>query len=336
MKILVISNLNPHFENTNIYRLRALAHLGHDLIFFNDRTFIIPGRIRERVPALHNWDLKRLNQHMLRVAAETRPDMCLTVGGYRILPTTLITLKTIGITTILWTTDAPGTEFKHIIDTAHLYDHVFCAGSEAMEILALIGKRDTTWLPYACDPEFHRPLEMVEADKILYGRDIAFVGSYYPNRWQILKELIDNYNVGIWGPGWQQLVKDKHRNYIQAIHINHSEWIKIYNSAKIVIIIHYQDGNTPCYQASPKVFEALACRSFVMVDSQRDVLKLFSSAKHLVSFTCVEDLKLQIDYFLNHDNERRAIAAEGYREVLDKHTYQHRMKMIVDKGLTEP
>jgi len=334
MKILYISNLNPHFENTNIYRLKALKQLGHEPIFFNDRIFIIPGRIRQRVPILQNWDLRRLNQQMLRVAAKIKPDICLAVGGHRILPRTLITLKKSGIITKLWTTDPPHTGFNHIIHTAPLYDHVFCAGTEAMEILAHTGGKNTTWLPYACDPEFHRPLDMVEADRVLYGRDIAFVGAFYPNRWEIFKELIGNYNIGIWGPGWQQVINDQNRNHIQAIPLSHFEWIKIYNSAKIVIIIHYQDGKTPCYQASPKVYEALACRSFVMVDSQKDVLKIFSSGQHLVSFNCIEDLNLKIDYFLNRDNERRAIAAEGYREVLDKHTYRHRMKMMIEKGFT--
>jgi spore maturation protein CgeB len=103
----------------------------------------------------------------------------------------------------------------------------------------------------------------------------------------------------------------------------------MYNAAKIIIIIHYQDGTIPCFQASPKVFEALACRSFVISDSQKDVFKLFSSGKELVCFNNIQDLKAKIDHFLHRDEERRMIAAAGYEEVLKKHTYRHRLQEIL-------
>jgi spore maturation protein CgeB len=330
MKILFISNLNPRYENTNTYRLKAIEELGHEPIFFDDRNFVLPGRIRQRVAFLQDWDLCRLNRRMIEVAERVKPDICLAVGGYRILPETLVTLKRMGIPTLLWTTDPPRTEFNHVVETAPLYDHVFCAGTEAIDILAGAGRSDTVWLPFACDPDFHRPVELTDQDKQSYGRDVIFVGAFYPNRWEVLKELIGLYDIGIWGPGWQQVIDHRNRDCIHASHLQYTEWVKMYNAAKIVIIIHYQDGAIPCFQASPKVFEVLACRSFVMSDSQKDVFRLFSSGKQLVCFNDVQDLKAKIDHFLNRDEERRMIAAAGYEEVIHKHTYRHRLQSMLD------
>jgi spore maturation protein CgeB len=330
MKILFISNLNPHFENTNTYRLKAFRELGHKAIFFEDRNFVLPGRIRKRVVYFQEWDLRRLNRRMIEVAERAKPDICLAVGGYRITGDTLMALKHRGVKTVLWTTDIPRPEFNHVVATAPLYDHVFCAGTEAMDVLAKAGIRDSLWLPFACDPDFHRPVDLTDEDRKNYGRDLIFVGAFYPNRWEILKELVDIYDIGIWGPGWQQVLDHRNRDCIHASHLQCAEWVKMYNAAKIIIIIHYQDGAIPCFQASPKVFEALACRGFVIVDSQKDVFRLFSSGKELVCYSDVQDLKAKIDYFLTRDEERRMIAAAGYEEALHKHTYRHRLQEMLD------
>jgi len=336
MKILFISNLNSNFENTNTYRLRAIKDLGHEAIFFEDRNFMLPGRIRQRFPFLHEWDLRRLNRQMIAVATKEQPDMCLAVGGYRILPATLKRFQEGGMKTILWTTDAPRPEFSNIVETAALYDHVLCAGTEAVDILTASGRPDAIWLPFACDPVYHRPLEVTREDESRYGKDIVFVGAYYPNRWEILRELVGNYDIAIWGPGWQVVVNNHNREHIHPHAVSYAQWVKMYNAAKIVMVIHYQDGVTPCCQASPKIFEALACRSFVMVDSQKDVQKLFSSGRHLVSFADIDDLKGKIDRYLSNDQERLRIAAAGYAEVLKRHTYRHRLQTIIElKGLKQ-
>jgi spore maturation protein CgeB len=278
---------------------------------------------------LHRWDLKRLNRRLIEMATIVRPHVCLSVGGFYNLPGTITTLRNMGIPMVLWTTDVPTKPFSHIIHTAHLYDQVFCAGTEAMDLLTLHQVRNIHWLPFACDPFYHRPLTLTDDEKHTLARDVVFVGSYYPNRWKLLQQLA-HLNIGIWGPGWDRVINDRNRNIVKNIHLNHTEWIKIYNASKIVIIIHYQDGHTPCHQASPKIFESLACKCFVLVDDQKDVFRMFRSGQHLVAFHNIEDLKDKIQYFLIHEEERKSIAENGYKEVTQKHTYQHRIREILE------
>jgi len=84
MKLIFISNHNPNYTNTNIYREKAIKDLGHDLIFFEDRNSIIPGRIRKKFEAFHRYDLLRLNKKLRKVIKRNRPDLILSVGGHRI------------------------------------------------------------------------------------------------------------------------------------------------------------------------------------------------------------------------------------------------------------
>lgn len=310
------------------YIEKAIKKLEHTLISFDDRSFIIPGRIRQKVQALYNWDLNRLNKNFISLARRHEPDFCLITGGHRILPETIKKIKKQGIQTGLWTIDLPS-DFQPIINAAPYYDFVFCGGTEAQEPLAKAGIKKTHWIPFACDPEFHKPVKATFEEKEKWSSDIAFIGSYYPNRGQVLEKISD-FNINVWGPGWDKLPYESPlRTLAKNIKLKPKKWIKILSSSKIIMAIHYQDGKTPCYQASPKVYETMACKSFLLVDDQKDVKSLFLDGKHLVIFKDIKDLREKIVYYINHPEEREKIAEEGYEEVLQKHTYQCRLEKII-------
>ncbi|MCK4821561.1 hypothetical protein KA005_37690, partial [bacterium] len=109
-----------------------------------------------------------------------KPDIAIITGGHRITARTVKTLKDNGICMILWTIDPPR-DFQPIIDVAPLYDHIFCQGTEAVELLNHAGVKGAHWLPVACDPGQHRPVEFSAEEKMLYGNDVVVAGSYYRN-----------------------------------------------------------------------------------------------------------------------------------------------------------
>ena len=330
MKILLSGYHNPHFLTVTEYMENAIKDLGHDIIVFDDRQHIIPGRLRQRIPWLHQLDLQHINKKIVKLTLKTRPDVAIVTGGHRIDRKAIDRLNENGICTVLWTIDAPR-DFQPIIDVAHLYKYVFCQGSEAVELLEAADIKGARWLPMACDPELHHPLELSEEEKHQYGNDVVFVGSYYPNRAALLERLI-GFDLGIWGPGWEQLEKGSRlRNYIKAAHSKPSEWLKIYSASKVVLATHYQDPEKrfPVYQASPRSFEALACGAFVISDAQRDVFKLFQKGVHLEVFYDVDDLKKKIQYYLNRPEDRLRIARQGRQEVVNHHTYVKRIEKLL-------
>jgi spore maturation protein CgeB len=328
MKILFSGYHNPHFETITEYMENAIEELGHTCIPFEDRAFMIPGRLRKRLDALHRWDLNRLNNKLISLVSQTNPDLCLISGGHRILPETVKKIKDTGLLTALWTVDPPHT-FQPLIRAAPLYDIVFCGGTEAQELLAEAGIKDTHWLPFACDPELHKPVEVNPEERAKWGSDITFVGSLYPNRRDIFEAICD-YDLKVWGPGWEKLPPDSplKKSVVEA-KLEPEDWKKIYSSSKIILAVHYQDGKIPCYQASPKVYETLACQSFLMVDNQRDVKSLFEDGTHLAVFKDIPDLRKKINYYLSHPEERNKIAIQGHREAVQKHTYVHRIKKLI-------
>ncbi len=330
MKILFTGYHNPHFVTITEYIENAIKKLGHELLSFDNREFIIPGRIRERIPFLQEVDLKRINHNLIRLIDSFQPELFLETGGHRIFPETIKRIRKRGIKTILWTIDHPR-NFQLIIEAAPYYDFVFCGGTEAMEILKDNGISKCRWLPFACNPEFHKPVNLTEDDKDRYGNDICFVGSMYPERAHIFETLTE-FDIGIWGPGWDTLPQDSPiKRLVRASHIKPGEWIKIYSASGIALAIHYKDpeNKVPCHQASPRVYEVLACGSLLIVDSQKDVLSIFVPGEDLLVFKDTNDLKRLLPYYLEHKDEARRIAKRGREKVLNHHTYKHRVEEIL-------
>jgi len=329
MKILLVGYHNPHFLNTTVLREKAIGYLGFEVLSFDDASYFLPGRLRSKFPFLERWDLVRLNQSLISLAHARKPDCCLIVGGQNILPQTVSRIKEMGIPTILWTSDVP-LDFKIVLDSASSYDHLFCAGSEALDIFYSKGLKNVSWLPFACDTNFHKCISLSENERTKFAKDVVFVGSFYPNRAKILETIVD-YDLGVWGTYWSKLTATSPlKSKAVDIKMNFDQWVKIFNASKINIVIHYQDGKLPCHQASPKLFEAMACGCFVLCDRQKDAEILFKDKQHLVFFDDERDLREKISYYLNHDQERMRIAQEGYQEVSTKHTYQDRIKQILE------
>ena len=328
MKMLYAGNENPYFLNSNVFRRRAFESLGHEVVFFEDRKFVLPQRIRQACPRLARWDLRHLNAGLLKTVDAEKPQLCFIVGGSRTLPETLAGLKARKIQIALLTTDAPREFFDHIAGTAPLYDFVFCSGTEAMTLLKDRGVSRTHWIPYACDPQYHRPVELTEQERAALSREVAFVGSYYPNREETLKAAA-GFHLGIWGPNWKY-ARDPHLKRLAVDkRVNWDEWTKIYSAAQTVAVVHFNDGKTLCHQASPKLYEAMACKRLVLVDRQKDAETLFEHKTHVVFFDDPRDLARQTAYYLAHPQEREAIAERGYREVIARHTYRQRAESIL-------
>ena len=145
-------------------------------------------------------------------------------------------------------------------------------------------------------------------------------------------QAVLRHHPALWGPGWDVLPQTSPlRACIRGAHTQPGIWTKIYSATKIVLSIHYCDSENhfPVHQASPRVFEAMACGAFVLTDRQKDVLSLFKDGEHLVTFSDDADLDRKIAFFLEHADERQRIATAGRQEVLKNHTYENRLSRLL-------
>lgn len=63
---------------------------------------------------------------------------------------------------------------------------------------------------------------------------------------------------------------------------------------------------------------------------QADFLDDFVPGEDLVYYESKEDLLQKVVYYLDHEEERKAIAKNGHDKVAARHTYRHRVREMLD------
>ncbi len=76
-----------------------------------------------------------------------------------------------------------------------------------------------------------------------------------------------------------------------------------------------------------RIFDAAAAGAFLLTDHREDLANVWSGFD-AITYHSVDQLNERVAYYLNRDRERREIAEELRRAVLENHTYVHRTEYI--------
>ncbi len=189
---------------------------------------------------------------------------------------------------------------KHL-QMAAMFDVVFLAQREYVDMFKQRGIRSVHWLPLACDPEIHGKRETKKKF------DIGFVGSITPahaRRKALLEKLASKFKVEV------------SRLFLE-------EMAEHFSASKIVF------NNAIKNDLNMRVFEALCSGSLLLTDAADGLSDFFEDGKHLVVFNDGNITELAGRY-LENEKEREMIASEGRKEVLKRHTYFHRAQKIIE------
>lgn len=78
-----------------------------------------------------------------------------------------------------------------------------------------------------------------------------------------------------------------------------------------------------------RIFDVMGAGGFLLTNFQADFLDYFVPDEDFVYFDSKSDLLSKIDYYLSHEEERAAIAANGFQKMKSGHTYTHRIEEIL-------
>ena len=188
-----------------------------------------------------------------------------------------------------------------------LFDVVFYTQKDIGPVLRQAGLSQAEWLPFAFDATLRND---PDAERIY---DIGFVGSLEQpatraERVQVLARLEGKYRLN---------------DYRRAAFGD--DMMRVYNQSRIAVNVPVPGG------FNMRTFEAMAAGALLLTravgNGQED---FFRDGVHLVTYRDSDDLIDKVDYFLRNDAERREIAANGMREVLARHTYDHRAAQLLE------
>ncbi len=78
-----------------------------------------------------------------------------------------------------------------------------------------------------------------------------------------------------------------------------------------------------------RAFDIMGAGGFLLSDHQADMMDHFIPDEDFVCYKDKKDLLRKIDYYLAHEEERKAIARNGYDKVVKGHTYRHRVREML-------
>jgi spore maturation protein CgeB len=212
-----------------------------------------------------------------------------------------------------WISDAH-LGYEHRLETAKKFDYVFCAQRWFIDKLEKDGvdRRKLYYLPHAFEPDVYRPLALMPK------YDWAFIGHINSkNRLELLHQFcleLPNYYLGTRMPGvpGYNVFDDANEKF---------------NSSKLILNDAVGDD------VNMRVFEVLGSGRPLLTLDLPELRELFKPDEHLAAFRTVPEALDLATALLLDDTRRERLALNGYTEAINKHTYNHRARKILETCL---
>ncbi len=158
--------------------------------------------------------------------------------------------------------------------------------------------------------------------------ELLFVG----NSRRVRRRIVDDVqaaglgdHLAIYGRDWTKDLVDM--SCVKGEHVDNRDLSAWYGSAKVVLNDHW-DGMRQHGFLSNRLFDALACGAFVLSDHVDGIDEVFDGA--VETYTDVADLKAKATRWLEDEAGRRERAEKGRAIVLERHTFEARVRELLD------
>jgi len=336
LRVMIVNPVYGGSLPTAYHCAGALKNMGHEVATvdcqeFEQGFFSLKGVTRnpENSEILSRTFMNFMGEIAAAKAAEFQPDMVLALAQAPLTPDAIQKLRMLKVPVVFWFVEDFRT-LPYWKEIATSYDHIFTLQDGSFhDALRSQGVRDCYYLPQACFPDIHRPLDCVEKD---YQADVSFMGAAYHNRVQSFPRLLD-LDFKIWGEGWNLETPLGGQVQNSNKRVSTEETVKIYNAAKINLNLHsstYHYGINPEGDfINPRTFEISACRGFQLVDNRKDLSRMFRVGEEIIAFDTLDQMRDQIEFYLANPGERSVISLKSYQRVLKEHTMEHRMQELL-------
>ena len=144
-----------------------------------------------------------------------------------------------------------------------------------------------------------------------YKCDIAFLGSLYGERQKFADAL-----TAVYGSKFKVFNNVFNRDLYDLC-----------ASAKIIVAPMFPQDD---FYWSSRVYMTTGSGGFMIHPRFEALKEEFEDGKHIVTYKYGKELKEKIDYYLEHEDERKAIQKAGYEHCIENYTYFDRVKDLIE------
>lgn len=266
---------------------------------------------------------RRRHRSLLRAAEAFQPDLVLVTHGS--LPPDLIrkTRLASDAKVAVWYPDSLANLGRQYLLAGEFNAWFFKDPYMAETFQAKLGI-NAHYLPEACNPLWHRRIELSEEDRRKYACDLTTASNMYYYRARML-EMFKDYDFRIWGKSYPRWLNSPLRAHYPDVYVAEQEKAKAFNAAKVVLntVSYAEIAGVNC-----RLFEAAGCGAFQIADWKPALAELFEPEREIVTFHTRRELKERVDYYLARTKERQDIADRAYARAHREHTYEMRLKKM--------
>lgn len=204
--------------------------------------------------------------------------------------------------------------YKYRLNRAKQFDHVFLCHKEYIPhfIEDGIDPSKIHYLPVAAETDSYRPFP------IMPKYNWSFIGHLNSeHRVDLIDRFVKEFGLGDGKGylGWRVPQFQGHNVLDDAA--------KKFSMSRIVV------NDSINKDLNMRTFEAMACKTVVLTDPNGPLLELFKDGEHLVLYEDIDDAVEKARNLMVDPQRRAAIAESGYKEIISKHTYNHRTREIL-------
>jgi len=332
--------------NTGLSAFTALLRAGTWATSISEREYV---PIEWKSPAmkllgrlLRPAAVGEFNRDLLRAMRELKPHVFLAVKGTFIEAGTLRAARQMGITCYCFYPDVSLTAHgRYLPEAMREYDWVFTTKSFGLADLKALGQPKSSFLPHAFDPMVHQPRQPTPELMKELGCDVSFIGTWSPKKQRLLEELVQlrpRLNLKIWGNYWHRLASNsplRARTTFKPITgIGYASAISC-SKINLGLLSEEVRGATSGDLITSRTFHIPACGGLLLHERTRDLLKIFEEGESCVCFDGADELAIKVDQLLGDEDLRSRVALRGREVVVASHSWDHRVRTILDQYLKQ-
>ena len=211
------------------------------------------------------------------------------------------------------------------VKVARLARTTFVSSTQHVGHLDAAGVGKVLFMPQGVDPEVDRPPDEIPESFVC---DVSFIGSgQYQARHDPLRSIAASARLQVRGPGWTPppagipVVGGETRGvpFTQAS-----------AGAAICLGLHaYPEQALGGYSSSNRMWKVLGAGGFFLGEHSAGIEEFARDGVHCAWFHSAEEMLARINHYLGRSADRKGIAEAGRAHALAKHTYAHRMELML-------
>lgn len=331
-------------HGTSLHRAKALMRLGHDVAQIDPRSWLPESKWASRW--LHHaggLGVGMLVQNrLIRTVQHARPQLIWVDQGEFLGPRIIRNLKKLRVSIVNYAVDNPyggrdGMRFRQYLRSVPEYDLLVVVREENVHEAKNLGARNVMRVFFSADEVAHASRKLTEEQSDKFSSDVAFIGTWMPERGPFLLELVERgVPLCIWGNRWQKapewrLLKacwkgpglHEDRDYAAAI------------LASRVCLGLLSKGNHDKH--TTRSLEIPSLGGLLCAERTSEHLTLYEEDREAVFWSSAEECAEKCLALLKDEPRRRAIAEAGHLRALKNECFNEKvLATILERAMELP